>query len=696
MKFLAQLTNFKKLAGKSMKSCVLIAVILVAGVQIGCVPGGGALRTAENLAAEKDYPGALEAYQSVVDTKPGTPESLQAQLAIGKLSIEQMNQPAEGIKAYEAIIAAAPESDEAAEAYYDLGMYYYREKDFNTAQTQFDTVINKFPQLELSHNAQLMLAKSFEDANDFEQAVEIYDNFANRNPRSERAAIALARKGQIQKEQLKDEEEAKRTYQSLVKKYGKIEGTEKEIEKAREELTALNASIPEPDDPLATQYGRALAQLEATRERDRPRGGVERSRAMGNMNLQVVDSGFGVSGTEVMRDFGGQGGIAGDEQGSYYDAELMIATFFYGDENYRDAGALYFDAITRAEAAKVKLDPYAYLRLSICYRKVGMHQRAGEVLKKAASRDGGIIEAVINTGRTHYTSESYEQALETYNSVIGMARGKDSEIYWLIALVHEKLGEPEKEREALERAVAANTQNADALQSLAEVLHYRLKDRKAAAIFQDLVDQKGDSYIGAKTLGDLTYKYEHYVQARAKYRAAARPPKRRLDKSKKAKQRHDELKSDAEERELSDAEKQEQERLLNQIVSDAEKRELSNQVVYATILAMRATHHLKKAEDAQKMIDELAAEYPEHALIPYGKGELALLNGDSETAVAEFKAAIEKNPVSDIALIALGEYYVSQGYNDDAITLWEGYLAINQYNQNVRRRLKKLKGEDEG
>ena len=696
MKFLAQLTNFKKLAGKSMKSCVLIAVILVAGVQIGCVPGGGALRTAENLAAEKDYPGALEAYQSVVDTKPGTPESLQAQLAIGKLSIEQMNQPAEGIKAYEAIIAAAPESDEAAEAYYDLGMYYYREKDFNTAQTQFDTVINKFPQLELSHNAQLMLAKSFEDANDFEQAVEIYDNFANRNPRSERAAIALARKGQIQKEQLKDEEEAKRTYQSLVKKYGKIEGAEKEIEKAREELTALNASIPEPDDPLATQYGRALAQLEATRERDRPRGGVERSRAMGNMNLQVVDSGFGVSGTEVMRDFGGQGGIAGDEQGSYYDAELMIATFFYGDENYRDAGALYFDAITRAEAAKVKLDPYAYLRLSICYRKVGMHQRAGEVLKKAASRDGGIIEAVINTGRTHYTSESYEQALETYNSVIGMARGKDSEIYWLIALVHEKLGEPEKERDALERAVAANTQNADALQSLAEVLHYRLKDRKAAAIFQDLVDQKGDSYIGAKTLGDLTYKYEHYVQARAKYRAAARPPKRRLDKSKKAKQRHDELKSDAGERELSDAEKQEQERLLNQIVSDAEKREHSNQVVYATILAMRATHHLKKAEDAQKMIDELAAEYPEHALIPYGKGELALLNGDSETAVAEFKAAIEKNPVSDIALIALGEYYVSQGYNDDAITLWEGYLAINQYNQNVRRRLKKLKGEDEG
>lgn len=661
MKFLAQLANFQKSTViKSRKYYPLIAVILVVGVQIGCVTGN-ALRTAENLAAEKDYRGALEAYQNVVDTKPGTPEALQSQLAIGELLTEQMNQPAEGIKAYEAVIAAAPESDEAAEAHYNLGMHSYREKDYKTAQAQFDTIINKFPQLELSHNAQLMLAKSYEDAQNFEQAVEIYDNFANRNPRSERAAIAIARKGQIQKENLKDEEEAKRTYQSLVKRYGKVEGTEEEIEKAKQELTALNASIPEPDDPLATQAGRAYARQQATRERDRPRGGVERSRAMGNVDTIVADSGFGVSASEVMRNFGVQGGIAGDEQGSYYDAELMIASFFYGDENYRDAGALYFDAIARAEAAKAKIDPYAYLRLSICYRKVGMHQRAKEVLKQAAKRDSGVIEAVINTGRTHYTSEAYEQALETYNSVIGLARAKDSEIYWLISLVYQKLGEPEKEREVLERSVAANTQNIDAMQSLAEVLHYRLKDRKTAAIFQDLVDQKGDSYTGSKTLGDLTYKYGNYVQARAKYRAAARTAKRLLGKSE----------------------------------NDAEKRELQNQVVYATVLAARATHHLNREEDAQKMIDELAAEYPDHALIPYGRGELALLNGDTETAVAEFKASIEKNPISDIALIALGEYYVSQGYNDDAIALWEGYLANNQYNQKVRRHLKKLKGNGE-
>lgn len=644
-----------------MKRTKHLVSLLCVALLAGCLGGGGAIRNAEKLEEAKDYRGAIAAYQSIVDTKPGTPEARQAQLAIGKLSIERMNQPAVGVKAYQAVISDAPESDEAAEAHYQLGMHHYRSKDFASAQTAFDEIVNQFPQLELSHNAQLMLAKSYEEARNYEQAVEIFDNFANRNPRSERAAQAIANKARIQREHLKNSEEAKRTYQSLVKRYGKVEGTEKEIEKAKEELTALGASIPTPDDPLATQYGRALAQQEARRERDRPRGGAEKSRAMGSANVQIADSGFGVSASEVMRDFGGQTAIAGDEQGSFHDAELMIANFFYGDENYRDAGALYFDAIARAETNNEKIDPYSYLKLSVCYRKVGMHQRAKAVLKKAASRDGEVVEAVVSTGRNQYTNEEYEKAIETYNSVVGLNRNRDSEVYWLISLAYKKLGEPEKEREVLERAVAMNTMNADALQSLAEVLHYRLKDRKTAAIYQDLVDEKGDSYLASKTLGDLCYQYENYVQARSKYRAAARTAKRLLDKSE----------------------------------SRAEKRKLHNQVVYATVLAARATFHLKGVEAAQAMIDELAAEFPEHALIPYGRGEISLLNGDADTAVAAFKESIEKAPLSDIPLIALGDYYLSQGYNDDAIALWEEFLKTNQYNQNVQRRLKKLQKSSE-
>ena len=433
---------------KFINYCLLTTFMLVTVVQIGCL-SGGAMKAADKLVEAKDYRGAIEAYQNVVNTKPGTVDAREAQLAIGKLYIEHMNRPAQGVKAYEAIIAEAPESEEAAEAHYRLGMHYYRQKDFETAQTQFDTIVNQFPHLELSHGAHLMLAKSYEEGQKYEQAVEAFDSFANRNPQSERAAQALINKARIQRDLIKNDDEAKRTLQFTVKKYGSLDAAKSHIDKAKEELTELNASIPEPENPEDTQIGRALKRQEERREMDRPRGGVEKSRAMG-AKVAAEDSGFGISAEEVMKKFGGDTAIAGDEQGSYHDAELMIAGFFYGDENYRNAGALYFDAIARAEAEKAKIDPYNYLRLSICYRKLGMHQRAAKVLKKASSKDSKVIDAVISTGQNQYTNEEYEKALETFNSVVGLNRNKDAELHWLIGKTYQKLGDHEREREAFQ------------------------------------------------------------------------------------------------------------------------------------------------------------------------------------------------------------------------------------------------------
>ncbi|MCH8290512.1 tetratricopeptide repeat protein [Candidatus Poribacteria bacterium] len=641
-------------------SLILVTLMIVA--QYGCVSGGVSGK-ADKLVEERDYQGAIEIYQVAIDAKPGTAEARKAQLAMGKLYTEKMNQPEQGVKVYKEITDSAPESEDAAEAYYRLGMYYFRSKDYESAQKNFDAVVNKFPELELSHNAQLMLAKSYEEAQNFEQAAEIYNNAANRNPRSKRAALALVNKARIEIEHLNQEDQARQTYQRLVKKYGKLSDSQEQIDEAKRELKAMGASIPEPEDPLATQQGRALARQLERRERDRPRGTVERSRAMGSPAAEV-NSGFGVSASSVMRQFGGVSGgaIQGDEQGTYYDAMLMIANFQFGDENYPSAGALYHRAIELAKSDNAKIDPYSYLRLSVCYRKVGMHQRAAEVLKEAVKRDREVLDAVINTGRNHYTDENYERAIETYQSVLGLNRTKDPEIYWLTSLAYKKMNQPQDELNALEHAVAAKVDYTDALQSLAEVLHYRLKERKRAGIFQDLVDGKGSSYDGEKELGDVCYKYGNYTWAKSKYKAAARIAKRLRKKSE----------------------------------NKAEQRKLDDQVVYANIRAAMAAYKLNREDEMQEIVDTLTAEYPEHSLMPYGRGELALLKGDTETAIAAFKESIEKAPHSDIAPIALGEYYLSQGFLDDAAAVWEAFLENNRYNQNVLRRLNKLKGNSEG
>ena len=103
------------------------------------------------LIQEKDYRGAAEAYQAVIDSKPATPQARQAQLGIAKLYIEKMNQPEQGVKVYQDLLAAAPDSEEAAEAHWHLGVYAFKSEDYQSAQQSFDTIVNKFPASERSH-----------------------------------------------------------------------------------------------------------------------------------------------------------------------------------------------------------------------------------------------------------------------------------------------------------------------------------------------------------------------------------------------------------------------------------------------------------------------------------------------------------------------------------------------------------------
>ena len=79
MRFLAQLANFQKLTvSKSMKCSLLIAVILVAGVQIGCVTGN-ALRTAEKTrCGERTIAVRLKPIKMLWTLNRGTPEALSS------------------------------------------------------------------------------------------------------------------------------------------------------------------------------------------------------------------------------------------------------------------------------------------------------------------------------------------------------------------------------------------------------------------------------------------------------------------------------------------------------------------------------------------------------------------------------------------------------------------------------------------
>ncbi len=216
-------------------------LFLITVLQFGCVSFNLTHR-AERLVNAKDYSGAIEVYQSIVESHPGTVNARKAQLAIGKIYIEHLNQPEKGIDAYEAIIAEAPTSAESAEARYRIGTHAYHKEKYDTAQLYFEIIVNQFSNLKLSHNAQIMLAKSYEAGEKFEQAVEIYENFMNRYPQSKRTPQILTYKARIQREHLNDDEEAIRTLELLVRKNNKDADAESYVNEAKKTLIEFNRS----------------------------------------------------------------------------------------------------------------------------------------------------------------------------------------------------------------------------------------------------------------------------------------------------------------------------------------------------------------------------------------------------------------------------------------------------------------------
>jgi len=269
---------------KIMKIPKLVMVVAFV-ILYGCVSTSGGLGQAEKFIAEKDYQGAVDTYNEIIQSQLSSDQGRKAQLGLAKLYIEKMDLPEQGIEIYQNLTEAAPESPEAAEAHYKCGICNYKAEKYGEAAKSFNIVINKFPSLEWANNAQLMLAKSYEKAQNFEKAAEIYDNFANRNPKNERAATALINKARIERNYLKNAEEATNTYQRVVRKYGLLEEASNQLSEATKELEALGAVVPEPDNPLASRAGRALQKQRDRLERDRPRNTSGRSPAMGNVRV---------------------------------------------------------------------------------------------------------------------------------------------------------------------------------------------------------------------------------------------------------------------------------------------------------------------------------------------------------------------------------------------------------------------------
>jgi len=632
---------------KSKRFCSSILSILIAfALLIGCAT---TMKKAENLEKKKDYEGAIAAYQQAIAVDPSSNNARKAQLAMGKIYIEKLNKPEEGLAVYQKLSTDAPKSEEAAEALYQTGIYYFRAEDYKKAQEFFGRVVNEFAESKISGNAQLMQAKSYEKAKEYDKAASLYDSVVQRDPKDKRAVTAMQLKGKLY-ESIGEKDKATETYQELVKKHGADISAQETVEEAKKKLQESGAEVPKPDMPTAEE--RRRAQQEATRERDRPRTGLgtrERSKAA------TPTSSFGVNADALMPN------ISMDDQGTYYDAMFMWANVNFQDERYREAGALYERSIQLG--LKDENLSVAYRNIATCYRKIGLADKSREMLKKGSRKNPKLIDEIIDSGDYRYTDGDYDDALELYNSVLGLSKTKDAEIYHHMGLVYKRLKDADKEIEAYEKSLAINPTYKEVLQLMAEALAYRKGDRERAEIFQDAYDGKSN-YMIPKTIADISYKHGRYGMAKAKYKAAVRAierEKKKLLQREKTKQR------------------------------DIDR--LDEQMLLMKVRAAVVSAKTGKFDVASQEINELAADNPDAAAIHYGLGDVALIQGKTEEGIAELKKAVELSPWLFEPNFLLGEYYIAQGNKAEALEIWDAYLKKNRTDKMMRGRVRELRKE---
>ena len=658
---------------KSISFTLKILSILATFVFIaGCA---GTMKNAENLVDKGDYQGAIAVYQQTIQKDPSSSDARKAQLAIAALYIDKMNKPQEGLNTYQKVVADAPQSEEAAEALYKMGIHYFKTEDYENAGKMFSKVVNEYPGLSRSQEAQLLLAKTYEKADEYNRAADVYDSVVKRDPQSKRAVQAMLSKGKLYQDKLKNQDRAVKMYQQIVKEHGRNVEVQKQVEEAKKELESIGAEIPEPIDKLATPEARRAARRATARERDRPRGSYAQESTRKKETVRARS--FGVDPETIMQSMQ----IPLDSQGTYYDAMFMVANMKLGEENYREAGALY----ERAIQLGLK-DPIAYRNLADCYRKIGLADKGREVLRQGMAKDRKMLDSIIESGEAQYQFENYEAALETYESILGLSPGKDSKLYHRIGLAYKRLKDADNEIEAYGRSIAINPNNQEVLQLMAEALYYRKGDRTRAGIYQDAADGKVNSYDLQKELGDLCYKYGNYNWAKTKYETAVRILEREIKKP-------DSKKAELEEQKEATTDLSKKAKLRKEIKKlQNEIDDLSWKILLMKVKTALAVAHKESLEAGIQQMDELAAQNPDHAIIHYGLGELALMEDDAETAIAEFQKSIEIENFLEPNLV-LGEYYISQENKEEALKLWENYTKKNYRDRTMRNRVKALQQE---
>ncbi len=143
---------------------------------------------------EGDYPGAIAAYEEVVELFPASDEAPEALFRVGNIHHWQLVDPDEAIASYQRVIDEYPASARAKEAWIRIGEAHGRHKRWDDALVAFQEAVDRHPGTEYAGWALLKIGHThYIDRQDRETGRPFLKQVVNEHPGTTHAAEARLR-----------------------------------------------------------------------------------------------------------------------------------------------------------------------------------------------------------------------------------------------------------------------------------------------------------------------------------------------------------------------------------------------------------------------------------------------------------------------------------------------------------------------
>jgi tetratricopeptide (TPR) repeat protein len=195
----------------------------------------------------RDYEAAIRQAEDFIARFPAHHKAAEAQLLIGRISIQNLRQKLKALEAYRKVTERYAGTAQAAEAHFARAEIYLRSsRNFEPALEEYEAIASRYSRFEKSAlEALKQKCLLYEKEGSFEKAIGACDRIAALGYNEDEAAAALLKSGQIAESKLKDLPQARQRYEKFLKEnpkhrqagtiQKKVQTIEKKLEKSKKD-----------------------------------------------------------------------------------------------------------------------------------------------------------------------------------------------------------------------------------------------------------------------------------------------------------------------------------------------------------------------------------------------------------------------------------------------------------------------------